>query len=162
LEEVGGSVTESSLFAKDGPLPERQSRRQLFANAAIAASRVPTRCNSFVSAVIGCPPVQPTNYQSNCKEKGRQIGGLRLGRHVMKTRQVLLLLHSRRDDDPQLGGNGRATGLTWSSGGEKGSPANIVNYPEQEPRPGGRGEGAQAGFKAPQAFCQRGVRDAGR
>jgi hypothetical protein len=28
----------------------------------------------------------------------------------MKTRQVPLLVHSRRDDDPQLGGNGRTTG----------------------------------------------------
>jgi hypothetical protein len=85
-------------------------RRQLLANAAIAASRVPARCNSFASAVISCPPVQPTTYQSKCKEKGRQMGGLVLGRHVMKTRQVPLLLHSRRDNDPQLGGNGRTTG----------------------------------------------------
>ena len=32
--------------------------------------------------------------------------------------------------------------------------------PKQEPRRDGRGEGAQAGFGAPQAFCQRGRGDA--
>jgi len=40
LEEVGDKITESSLVAKNGTSPERQSRRQLLANAAITTSRV--------------------------------------------------------------------------------------------------------------------------
>ena len=45
----------------------------------------------------------------------------------MKTRQVLLLLHSRQDDDPQLGGvMVGPPRLTWSSGGEKPRPSKML------------------------------------
>jgi hypothetical protein len=52
----------------------------------------------------------------------------------MKTRQVPLLLHSRRDDDPQLGGNGRTTGayvVKW----RRETEAQQDATPEPECRP---------------------------
>src|SRR5262245_39696815 len=58
--------TATALFLDKRPATPR---RQLFANAAIATSRVPARCNSFASAVISCPPAQPTTINRNAKKK---------------------------------------------------------------------------------------------
>jgi len=43
----------------------------------------------------------------------------------MKTRQVPVLLHSRRDDDSQLGGNGGTTGAYVVKCGEKPRPSKM-------------------------------------
>jgi len=66
--------TAAALFLDKRPATPR---RQLFANAAIATSRVPARRNSICVGSHQLPSGSADNYQSKCKEKGRQMGGLR-------------------------------------------------------------------------------------